>query len=113
MKPEEQRIAIAEACGWRFVYDYTYNLNSPPEFTTISPEGRRFCGHHPDYLNDLNAMHEAEKVLPYEKLYAYEDWLKDGNSSGGHPAQLCHWHASAAQRAEAFLRTLNLWKDEN
>ncbi len=52
----------------------------------------------PDYLNDLNAMHEAEKVLQGEQLTEYvERWVE--------------WNSTAAQRAEAFLRTLGPWKD--
>lgn len=108
MKPEEQRIAIAEACGWRFVYDYTYNFDSPPEFTTISPEGGRFCGYCPDYLNSLDAMHEAESLIIKRGARAirdYEDALQK------HVSNIVF--ASAAQRAEAFLRTLNLWKNDN
>lgn len=111
MKPEEQRIAIAEACGWRFVYDYTYNLDSPPEFTTISPEGRRFCGHYPDYLNSLDAMHGAVETLrgktgpewfDFQRLLMIEcgSWMN------------CI-QARAALRAEVFLKTLSLWKDDN
>lgn len=107
MKPEEQRIAIAKACGWRFVYEYTYNFDSPPEFTTISPEGRRFCGHYPDYLNSLDAMHEAEKVLLKmpEKRITYAHRLMNATRNSW-----AAFHATAPQRAEAFLRTLNLWK---
>lgn len=111
MKPEEQRIAIAEACGWRFVYDYTYNFDSPPEFTTISPEGRRFCGHYPDYLNSLDAMHEAEKVLSATHLKKYHGVLvADVIGWGAYGNEHIAIHASAAQRAEAFLKTLKLWE---
>ncbi len=53
------------------------------------------------YFNDLNAMHEAEKVLIGEQEAEYADSLC-GNGSV---------FATAAQRAEAFLRTLNLWTD--
>ena len=57
----------------------------------------------PDYLNDLNAMHEAEKTLHTDGgLWgAYCGYLvKDGS-----------WfntvHATASQRAEAFLKAIN------
>ena len=62
----------------------------------------------PDYLNDLNAMHEAEKYLDNPantELYNhYEKLLCD--LTQGHPA-----FAKASQRAEAFLKTINLWQD--
>jgi hypothetical protein len=56
-----------------------------------------------DYCTDLNAMHEAEKVLTFEDWESYRDEL--GGSFRG-----CA-HATARQRAEAFLRTLGKWKE--
>ncbi len=61
----------------------------------------------PDYLNDLNAMHEAEKVLTDAQRKQYAELLLP---MMGEP----EWSyndvfATAAKRAEAFLRTLNLW----
>ena len=59
----------------------------------------------PDYLSDLNAMHEAEKLLTLAQKDRYESALlhmvKDND--------ICY--ATSAQRAEAFLRTLGLWVD--
>jgi hypothetical protein len=54
-----------------------------------------------DYCNDLNAMHEAEKVLIFEDWESYCEKL--GGSFRG-----CA-HATARQRAEAFLLTLGKW----
>lgn len=54
---------------------------------------------HPDYYRDLNAMHEAEKIFDNGQILRYVQWLPRGALS------------TAAQRAEAFLRTLNLWRD--
>jgi len=96
MNTEAQRIAIAEACGWKKESNGIRSL--------------------PDYLNDLNAMHEAEKVLSKDdwddKFYHWIGFVV----SGGREAQLWEYrklvvHASAAQRAEAFLRTIGKWKD--
>lgn len=65
-------------------------------------------------------MHEAENVLKPEQTAKYENYLalavfrddKDEYWEGGikHIQAYC-FHATASQRAEAFLRTLNLWKD--
>ena len=58
----------------------------------------------PNYPGDLNACHEMEKALSTAQLQReYADILDDGN--GGH-------FATAAQRSEAFLRTLGLWEEE-
>jgi hypothetical protein len=64
----------------------------------------------PDYLSDLNAMHEAEKMLTPQQQSDYSFSL----SAGWMSDRRDNWrgcHATATQRAEAFLRTLNFWKD--
>jgi hypothetical protein len=58
----------------------------------------------PSYCSDLNAMHEAEKMLlDTEDWVGYHDELRD--------MIFPVWHATARQRAEAFLRTINKWKE--
>lgn len=102
MTPEEQRIAIAEACGWT---NCTFNPAKGEPKGCLPNEsflGEFTCPH---YLNDLNAMHEAEKVLSQEQRVNYCNTL----------AKVCNTEkdkifATASQRAEAFLKTLNLWK---
>jgi hypothetical protein len=58
----------------------------------------------PDYVKDLNAMHEAEEELGsyIPDFLKYLNILKEINSMSV--------RATAAQRAEAFLKTLKLWK---
>lgn len=97
MKPEQQRIAIAEARGIKPPYKIEQGLDGKDW------QARKTIWTIPDYLNDLNAMHEAEKVkiigTEYESdycMYLYEN------------AHQCF--ATSAQRAEALLKTLNLWK---
>ena len=104
MTPEQQRIAIAQACGWT-----GFNPDNIPDclqYTARAPSGK--WGLIPDYLNDLNAMHEAEKSLPDMSLYRrflYLVVLDDPSNTSNEPA-----FATAAQRAEAFGLTLGLWK---
>ena len=107
MNTEQQRIAIAEACGWQFIPEYCHGKDQPPEFTTVTPDGRHLCGYYPDYLNDLNAMHEAEKTLDYNQMNRYQNIEL---SRFVHTGTTWICSATAAQRAEAFLKTLNLWK---
>jgi len=113
MDPIKQRIAIAEACGWKPI-----NMGSLPtawkhpttpanvDVGRLDVINSRYL---PDYLNDLNAMHEAEKVLGKPLCYHYVDHLPK-HLEGRTNFALAH--ATAAQRAEAFLRTLNLWTTE-
>jgi hypothetical protein len=69
-----------------------------------------------DFTSDLNAIHEAEKVLTTtEQQNKYQAEIADitwGCEETGHRQVVFNQlTATAAQRAEAFLRTLNLWKD--
>lgn len=106
MTPEQQRIKIAESVGWLVNKDGRSGI-SPinREQGLTNPE---ICSWIlPDYLNDLNAMAEAEKSLPDLNLYRkflYLVVLDDPTNTANEPA-----FATASQRAEAFLRTLGLW----
>lgn len=126
MSPEAQRIAITEACGLkpRVICEHWKHPGRsatiegcpacPPHLKTCCL--RILCDHPSegasckDYLNDLNAMHEAEKVLTEEQLKDYADWLLVISNSVS-SLHASWFNATARQRAEAFLRTLGLWDD--
>ena len=91
MTPEAQRIAIAEKHG---TMQWSYALPK-----------KRVAASVPDYLNDLNAMHDAEKVLTSQQIAPYVDLLEKMNEKWATPA-----FATAAQRAEAFLRAIGKWE---
>lgn len=107
MTPEEQRLAIARACGWRI-----YKSNG---ITYYERPGGNVYNHAlcvedlPDYLNDLNAIHEAEKILMTDPnlMNKYQNYELVKFVSSTNSNWLCR--ATAAQRAEAFLKTLGLW----
>jgi hypothetical protein len=102
MNPEQQRIAIAEACGWTNIRWNGVRYN----WVGHRPETARDDYALPDYLNDLNAMHDAEKTMGDAQLWVeYQSYLSDAMEHVG-----WLYHATAAQRAKAFLKTLNLWK---
>lgn len=122
MTPEAQRIAIAEACR-------TLRNFYCPQCREMRNEKQRhlkgdvwmcsFCSSgklhqdSPNYLSDLNAMHEAEKVLPGEtqhRDYIRALWKVIGRPSE-HLAYFPMLHATAAQRAEALLRALGKWQE--
>jgi hypothetical protein len=110
MTPQQQRIAIAEACGWKWERLWTGELHGKP----VGEQGP--FREVPDYLNDLNAMHEAENVLygnpNLPKKYTQQIKNAICREAGVTKAQMdfdvCIT-ATAAQRAEAFLRTINKW----
>jgi len=69
----------------------------------------------PDYLNDLNAMHEAEKRLNGQQQINYCNELDNVVFKGGliptMATRMHVVHASATQRADALLETMNLCKE--
>ena len=106
MTPEQQRIAIAEACGWelRPYGDMLVWYNPKGYACPVERDHRNKCL--PNYLNDLNAMHDAEKVLTSEQVTSYVYLLELMNERWATPA-----FATAAQRAEAFLCTIGKWEE--
>jgi hypothetical protein len=69
-----------------------------------------------DFCNDLNAMHEVEMVLTEEQMaiYAWEidkAFPPDQQDKIWFSRAYCFVHATAKQRAEAFLKTLRKWEE--
>lgn len=103
MTNEQINAAIAEACGWRKeggVWLWTAN-----GINWTSPELR-------DYCTDLNAMHEAEKVIEISYYREYTNLLYDIALKVNKETNIWMPYSSTArQRAEAFLRTLGKWEE--
>ena len=115
MKDEQINIAIAEACGWTPLSSEEVRRRNAGQFYLQdgpwwrSEAERIVCTQKdlPDYTNDLNAMHEAEVTkIAGEMDMEYRESLD----------RVCGqysiiYRATARQRAEAFLRTINKWKE--
>jgi hypothetical protein len=116
MTPEAQRIAIAEACGWtevRLNYSQT-NVGGFPPCACGSDDCECWSQPVPNYLSDLNAMNNAElrfhgNYAEATDYYCTLEALVSRVKHSGTGLRFQVANASAAQRAEAFLRTLNLW----
>jgi hypothetical protein len=115
MTNEQINIAIAEACGWKNLEIEDFSEYGVPCFMLMGSNhfGTRLMP--PDYCNDLNAMHEAEESLNSQQVQDYTfNLLRVTNNDGArfHGTLGCfaHVHATAAQRAEAFLKTLGKWE---
>lgn len=107
MTPEAQRIAIAEACGWTEIRMCSCKIIPRGKFKI---DGVIRDEHLPDYLNDLNAMHAAENSLDQKQRHRFPAELAGAVSPDSMTRfDLCH--ATAAQRAEAFLRTIGKWDE--
>ena len=119
MNKEKQRIKIAEACGWKNVRKmgdkpWSLMLGKSP-MSVYSGDGFERV---PDYMNDLNAMDQVKENVfrGSDAWITYIDFLC--NITGAVnvsmlDALISTNRATATQQAEAFLKTLNLWEDEN
>jgi hypothetical protein len=92
---QEKRIKVADACP-RLACKNIYG-----QYVWIENQSRFF-----DPLNDLNAMHEAEKVLTFHQETEYVANLMRQHKD--YPMTKS-FLATAAQRFDAFGKTLNLW----
>lgn len=71
-------------------------------------------GEPPKYTTSFDAMALAEATLTRHECHAFNAFLMDLKPLRcGRTCEADHWswHATAAQRAEAFLRVKNLWID--
>jgi hypothetical protein len=115
MTKYKQRAAIAEACGWifkpdEFGWSFAKINKEGPWCKYVKSERKPF----PNYPNDLNAMHEAENILSEAQRLQYWWALYEiVDDSGDNTENLINATcATAAQRAEAFLKTIGKWKSE-
>jgi hypothetical protein len=120
MTDEQINAAIAEVCGWE---DITESV-APEEFRRRATgmlrdkHGNRTpLKQIPNYCTNLNAMHEAEATLSVSCRMDYPTVLLrvlfeldkyTWYATGG----FTHITTTARQRAEAFLRTLGKWEEE-
>lgn len=129
LSQEEKRVKIAEALGARIKskkFAYGTGIGYQWQWRDGTPcahPGGGFYGwgwnqeastsELPSYFSDLNAIHAAEKagLVTERQIETYLEALTDG-CGGDTPigvASFTAYFASAAQRAEAFGKTLGLW----
>lgn len=118
MNPRIQRIELAKLHGYKVsrkigvgihevivtlgdkeVYRGSWRLDRCPELTDAE-------GFLPNYLEDLNVMHELELTLDFKQRDKYFTILALYVDGVG----ICPGMATAAQRAEAFLKVMNKWE---
>ena len=113
MNPQEINRRIAIACGWK---------TDKRSLGWLDPQG---CySEIPNYYGDLNAMHEA--VMSSPTVEQWTEWRRQlqwivapatkpsrvrGINLMGEGEYHRWFNATAAQRAEAFLRTIGQWEE--
>lgn len=129
MTPDQKRVKIAEACGWSVKHVDGVPKNVC-QYELIRPDGTRkgyafkestlWKNYAPDYLNDLNAMHEAAmtltgfkadlfanilvEIIGARKIETYSEKIGAPQLSWGGVCQIAR--ATASQLADAFLLTI-------
>lgn len=120
MTDTEINVAMAEVCGFAAIQQ---NPLYPTDQSRLAgfyaaELGAAKAGHScamvgiPNYAHDLNACHEAEKVLTEAQRSFYRRELCA--AVGGTRTNLKTFEqitATARQRCEALLRTLGKWRD--
>lgn len=119
MTDEQIKQRIAEACGWKCAgHPDQLKATSGWEFGyqfVLRPDGELVTHYSiPNYCTDLNAMHDVERVL----IAGFEDDPESSELWSNYQTNLIiacpaylSYHATARQRAEAFLRTLGKWEE--
>jgi len=118
MTPEQQQRAIERVCGWIIANPENdradYRHWTPPN--CVAKPNHTYGDRPPDYLGDLNACHEMEKVLTtteqqnrYQSNVAEICWADHDRADN--QVVFNQLTATADQRAQAFLRTLGLWQE--
>ena len=113
-------IAIAEYCGWKNIKEIDYQpigtdayVDGPDQiWVGIHPESDVDSKDYeaiPDYCNDLNEIHEAEKTLyrGIDQRYWQSGYGRFRTILG--ETCLDPYSASALERARAFLKTIGKW----
>lgn len=111
MSPLEQHTAIALALGYTYEdKEITYD-GEPIKFRLWRTPGGGGMEKSwpPNYPGDLNAMHEAEENLSAIQRCQFAEKLFRVLIGDDCVTEFMKIHATAEQRAEAFLRTLGLW----
>lgn len=104
MTPVEINIAIAEWMGWKNVQVW------PGSGHLIGTHSEKAGVDVPDFYNDLNAVHEAERRLLFSQRIAYRYMLRKCIIEGELVAEDEICHAAAPPRCVALLRSLGRWK---
>lgn len=120
MKPEAQRIAIAEACGWRYGEVKPSKWFPDGGHGWLSPKGA--LDTRPDYLNDLNAIiavvrEKIEGDIEIEKVFVERLQRIVLRRPFSGIRRLYGWEfeiltCSAAEYCEAALVALGKWVED-
>ena len=110
MTPHEINLAIGKSLGFAQC-PIALSHGFPPE---LCYRKDTYIGELPDFYGSLDRMHEVERGMTDAQWVEYEYKLCRVLEKVHDTAYLRQYiHATSQQRAEAYLRTLNLWTNTN
>lgn len=114
MTPHEINLAIGKSLGFAQC-PIALSHGFPPEYCYRKDT---YIGELPDFYGSLDRMHEVERSIQHKMQYVIQLHRVCNNDQGPWDLpttdlQFNYVTATAAQRAEAYLRTLNLWTNTN
>lgn len=116
MSPEKQRIAILIAMGWKRTWSHEREVFDwdRPDGSWAMSSATAIPYNSPDYLNDRNAIHEAEVSLLNNSNG--QEWIETLCRIRGGWENNTHFdlmvRSSIEERREALLRTIGKWEEE-
>jgi hypothetical protein len=128
MTNEEINKIIAEFRGWVMYHptperiskgypSYSYWVSPRDSKQSFENWGKLEMDYPPDYCNNLNEMHDAEKyILDFSRFGDELAKVVLGYTGTPEDITLNYWalqrvtHANGRQRAEAFVKTIGKWK---
>jgi hypothetical protein len=99
LSESKQNQLVAELSGWKDCVSQTGITPDPNHPSRNMPHRRSWRIVYPNYVKDLNGMHEAEKTLSPQERHMFKgelDYMFNGDV-------LASFSASAIKRAEAFV----------
>jgi len=115
MTPHEINLAIGKSLGFEQC-PTAMCQGFPPE---LCYRKDTYIGELPDFYESLDRMHEVERSMPQAYYTCWLDNLclitcgENGQMDGSYDEVSKMLLATSQQRAEAYLRTLNLWTNTN
>ena len=130
LSDDELRIKVAELLGWKDVRNMEYTCACAPAGVCEHCQaklcgwdrrgglidslrtGCYISGHVPDYPRDLNACHEMESWFWHRYAgseFKWGEYVRNLISVCGHPSNQHHCRATARQRCEAYVLTMEQW----
>jgi hypothetical protein len=108
MTDKQLNVVIAESCGYKLTNFWVWDQDGQYKVEKLSKDGSWEATEIPDYVNDLNLMHEVEKTLSdvpitdkeKSEKTKYREYLCVATAGEGGPIT-----ASSRKRALSFIKT--------